>query len=649
MSPVSFASLPVEVLINIFSHLDESDFQSLQQTCKFFDRIVHDGELWKNLFLQRNGTLWFPSFSRSSLYSIEYIKRNTALNQWRHNRATKTKYSITHDVTQQPQDISSVVFDFPRCACYNEGMVTFLQLQTKRRKDRVAYIPCTTPHGTSARHFNVNAVVFGRYDGRVFGKLLTNKSYLSPVTEFDDRHHSAITAIVTTAYEDSQDDVCISGDESGEVIWWRNTQKRSQLKISSHPIASLHVHKDVTIAIDLETIYLIKSEVEIHSISLRNKIRTDFAACKATKVDFGGKSIIVATLFQVFVISIDIGKDFGSTKVFNFAHPIQQLSLDEATAKRERDPTLAGRDGCYVAVLTEDSTVSTINVRIPGSELKCQSKLSFHEDWVTCQVNNLVLVCAFSGMIGVYDVLTGNEIRVIQNSETYPEFLNISHGQILVGKGSTLFYYQYVAFDDHTKKKKGGNRARSNKWNEHLQQQLKMYDDEEQKRITDHKYMTKLKKKFVGDVDDEEIQLQIALMESKDSTLQPAEPQLSPAALDNEYVTSRSLESNNALSLFDNDDEVDAEFLQALQESESQQKKLDKLRESAPKAPIGELDYIREEPVNVSDTESVDEETRRQIELIDQLHAEKSNIQGGQEHDEELALAIALSLSSMND
>lgn len=642
MSRPSLSSLPVEVLVNIFSHLDDSDFRSLEQTCKLFDRIVHDEELWKNLFLQRHNTLWFPSFSRSNLYSMEYIKRNMALNEWRHNRATKTKYTITHDVSQQPQDISRVVFDFPRCACYNEGMVTFLQLQKKRKKDRVAYIQCTTPHGTSARHFNINAVVFGRYDGRVFGKLLTNKSYLSPVTEFDDRHYSAVTAIVTTAYQDSPDDVCVSGDESGEVIWWRNTQKEKKMKISSHPIADLHVHKNTTIAIDLETIYVIKSMEEVHSIDLIAKIGTDFSNCKVTKVDFGGRNIVVATLFEIYVISIDIGKDFGRTRPMFFLSAIQEVSIDEATAKKERDLSLAGGDGCYIAVLTEDKNVSTINIRMPGVDLECQSTVSLHESWVTCQINNLVVVCAFSGMIGVYDVMTGNEIRVIRNSEHYPEFLNISHGQILVGKESTLYYYQYVSIGDHSKKKRGGNRVRSNKWNENLQQQLKMYDDEEQKRITDRNYMDKLKKKFVGDIDDEEVQFQIALMESKGSSSQLS-------SLNPEDHLLGSQESNSTTNQFIDDDEIDVDFLKALQDSETQERRAEKRRERTQKTPIGTLDHVYERE-SVSDTESLDEETRRQIELIDELHASTaSNIQGSEENDEELALAIALSLSNMNN
>ncbi|BAP73523.1 ubiquitin ligase complex F-box protein UFO1 [Kluyveromyces marxianus] len=640
MSELSLQALPVEVLVNVFSHLEESDFRALEQTCKLFEKIVHDEELWKTLFLQKNSTLWFPSFSRANLYSIEYVERNTGLNQWRHNRATKTKYSITHDVTQQSHDISSIVFDFPRCACYNEGMVTFLQLHTKRRKDRVAYIQCTTPHGTSARHFNINAVVFGRYDGRVFGKLLTNKSYLSPVTEFDGRHFAAVTAIITTAYQDSSDDICVSGDESGEVIWWRNTHKERQLKISTHPIADLHVHKGITVAIDLETIFVIDSNSEVHSINLQKKTNVDFSACKFIKVDFGGKNIIFATLFQVYVISIDIRKDFGTTKVMNFDHPIQELSIDESTAKRERNPHLPGGDGCYISVLTEDRTVYTINVRVPGSELKYQTKLAFNENWITCQINNLVLVCAFSGMIGIYDAITGNEIRVVQNTEPYPEFLNISHGQILMGKGTTLFYYQYVSEQDNSRKKKGGNRARSNKWNENLQQQLNIYDDEEQRRIEEHNRMAKLQKKFVGDIDDEELQLKIALLESES---------LSNSTQQNQPHLSAGGDMNNVdgvvSELFANDEDIDEDFLRALQESTEEEYR-DKLRKKRNHQPIGELQHTH--AVNyMSDTESLDEETKRQIAMIDaaQEHGEQTN----PENDDDLALAIALSLSQMND
>lgn len=640
MVALSLQNLPVEVLVNIFSHLDEADFKSLEQTNSLFNRIVHDEELWKTLFLQRNNTLWFPSFSRSPLYSVEYVERNKGLNQWRHNRATKTKYNITHDPTQPSADISNVVFDFPRCACYNDGMVTFLQLHSKRRKDRVAYIPCTTPHGTSTRHFNINAVVFGRYDGRVFGKLLTNKSYLSPVTEFDSKHNNAVTAIITTAYEESSDDWCVSGDESGLVVWWCNTKKQAQLQISHHPIAQFFVHKTITIAIDLESVIVIESMKKTHSIDLQKTIGDDFSKVKFSKMDFGGRNVILATLFHVYVISVDITRDFGSAKVIQFNNIIQELSLDEMTAKKNRNANLPGGDSCFVSVLTEDSTVYTINVRSPRSELKAQTKLSFHDNPITCQINNLVLVCAFSGMIGIYDVITGGEIRVIQNSEIFPEFLYISHGQLLVGKGNTLYYYQYIAEAEYLKKKKNSSRNRSNKWNENLKAQLTIYDSEEELRKNQQKQDELLKKKFVGDIDDDDIQLQIALMESTESS---KDAKMLDHYSKQTYQGDVSPDEKSSIGFIPEDD-IDEQFLQAIRESKLEEQAILKRKKTAKSTQLGQLDHIHG-PEHISDAESLDEETKKQIEIMEQY---SSDIKVKQDEDEDMALAIALSLSQMD-
>lgn len=649
MAVLGLLELPVEVLVNIFSHLDEADFKSLEQTCTLFQQIVLDEELWKTLFLQRNNTLSFPSFSRSHLYSVEYVERNKGLNQWRHNRATKTKYTISHDPTQQHRDISKVVFDFPRCACYNEGLITFLQLHTKRKKDRVAYIQCTTPHGSSTMHFNINAVVFGRYDGRVFGKLLTNKSYLSPVTEFDEKHECTVTAISTVAYEDSSDDWCISGDESGTIIWWCNTKKKSTLKISSHSIAQFHVHRSITIAMDLESIYVIKNMNEVHSINLLDKIGKDFSEVRINKVDFGGKNIILATYFELYVISFDIGKDFGNFKVMRFDTVIQEVSLDEKTAKKSRDLDLPGDDGCFVSVLTEEMTVYVINIRSNKSELRYQTKLSFHESWMTCQVTNLVLVCAFSGMIGIYDAITGNEIRVIQNTETFPEFLNVSHGQILIGKGNVLNYYQYVSEDEYQKKKKGSMKSRSNKWNENLELQLAMYDEEKQSKKENENNFLKWKRKFVGDIDDEQLQLEIALLESQN--YQNREQHIDSDT--DEFISvanasTVSLDGSSKAHALQTDSDLDEDFMRALRESQSEdQTRRTRISMTRP-GPLGELDYVRtSDPL--SDAESLDEDTKRQIEIMESINPQ-ANSSGDHNatEDEDLALAIALSLSQVN-
>ena len=62
--------LPPEILINIFSHLDEKDLFTLQEISTHFQQLIQDEELWKNLFKSRIYTTHFPTFSQSTKFSV---------------------------------------------------------------------------------------------------------------------------------------------------------------------------------------------------------------------------------------------------------------------------------------------------------------------------------------------------------------------------------------------------------------------------------------------------------------------------------------------------------------------------------------------------------------------------------------------------
>lgn len=658
----SLQTLPTEVLINIFSHLDEKDFYSLQETCKHFEHIINDEELWKNLFVSRIHTNLFPSFSRSNKYSIEYVERNKGLNQWRHNRAIKTKYTIT---TQNMENqLEKVVFDYPRCACYNEGVITLVQLHSRRRKDRLTYIPCTTPQGCSTMHFNINAAVFGRYDGRVFGKLLTNKSYLYPVTEFDSMHRGCVTAITTAALEDSSKDWCVSGCETGQVIWWCETKRKQLIQLSNSPILHLSLYKDLTVAMDASKIYLVEKMKQVFTLDIPQEFKQYPNQIQFFKVDFGAKLLVLGDVSQIQVISINIHKDFGHTRSIDFPEMIQEVFIDETTTRREQDSSIAGDDGCYLGVLTRDNSVMTINIRTPGSELHLQTKLTFQDQVFTCQVNNLVLVCAFSGTLGVFDASNGTELRVVQKMEKYPQFLNISNGHMILGSGNVLHYLQYASDDTASKKSGGTQRNRSNKWNETLNSQLYMYDEDEKLRREKEEQSEKLRKKFVGDLDDEEIQLQIALMESEAAANAMSSASVaSPSTIDDELLlaieeSKRANAQTADFSSTTNISDEGLEFLTAVEQSveeKLQRKETSKKVSSKRSVPLGELQHVREplyHQEEASDSE-LDEETKLQIQMMElqeqrRFENGQSVASNSQEHDEELELAIALSLSEIN-
>ncbi|SCU87347.1 LADA_0E03466g1_1 [Lachancea dasiensis] len=597
-SGTSLSRLPSEILINILSFLDEKDLYAVQATCRHFLEIVNDEELWKNLFVARIHTRLFPSFSRSPKFSVEYVERNRGLSEWKHNRAVKTKYTVA--TQNQYNQLEKMVFEYPRCACYSDGVIVIVQLQSKRRKDRLTYMPCTTPNGCSTMHFNINAAVFGRFDGRVFGKLLTNKSHLCPVTEFNAIHRSSVTSITTAALEDSSVDWCVSGCELGEVKWWCEAKLQKSLQITDKPILRLALNRDLTIVVDSHEIYVVEKMECVHKLTVPARLGDSLFQIQHFQVDFGGRVLIIGDMSELFVISINPDQDFGFTRSMSFPQQIQNIFLDDVTSKRSQHSDVAGGDGCYLGILTGDNSIFVINVRAPGPTLRIQTKLDFEDRVHAAQINNIVLVCAFSGCLGIFNAADGNELRMVRKTEKVPQYLGVSHGRMIVGSGNVLHYLQYT--DDEPKQKRSGSSQnnRSNKWNEVLSTQLDLYNEDEKHRKEESEKRERLRRTFVGDLDDEEVQLEIALLESQSTPneilhlhdqgrVQGSQHQVTG----DDDELERAIEASRLefeRSLIPQDLDEDAALLMAIQQSEEEESLRRHVRRSERRMrPLGEV------------------------------------------------------------
>ncbi|KAH3903649.1 SCF ubiquitin ligase complex subunit UFO1 SCDLUD_001295 [Saccharomycodes ludwigii] len=674
MAAKKLEDLPIELLLSIFSHLDHIILQDLQQTCKVFQRIIqHDDEIWKQMFISRINSYQFPNVSGKKTYKEEYFTRLRLLDDWKHNRGIKTKYTINTllpQVQHNAHQLEHIVFDYPKCACYNEGVITLIQLNNmnRRKKNRLTYIPCTTPQGCSTINFNINAAVFGRYDGRIFGKLLTNKSYLSPVVEFDASHSSCVTAICTSSYQaadESNIDVwSCSGCANGEIIWWLNSNMRQSLKISTSPVRYLYMYnKNKTIAVDDSYIYVINEMTQVHILkSPMQAVNIQFI-----KWDQGGELLIIADVHDFYLISLNLKDAFGSTRIFKVDNGsiIQDVFIDETTSMRKahQDINLAGEDGCYAGILTDTNIVYLINIRSLDTDngetskggylsIKPHLKLSFQEKIYTCQVNNLVLLIAFCGSISVYDANSGEEIRSIHKMEKYPQFLKLSHGRILVGSENVLHYLQYVDNGKLNKNhKKPFNSTRSSKWNEMISGQLEIYNDEVREEDKDAKVLDKLYKKFNGSVNDnEDIQLQIAMLESKTTTLGEEEKRRKEE--EEEEMLRLAIEA----SMLDNTNGDFSDMClepllveQTLDSSNNNNNNNNNNNRSARerrRRPLGELEHVI---TRREDTDELDEETRLQLQTMERNTQANPNINTEIDNDLELALALSLSLSEIEN
>ena len=692
----SLETLPTEILFNILAYLDEPDLCNLQQISPFLNLIITNDELWKYLFRARLNTNKFPSVSKSNDFHTEYITRRDNLLRWRHNRVIRTKYAVTPfrtnlaAITAAAQNnlnsIENLVFAYPRCACYHDGTITLIHLQNKRSRQRLTYIPCTTPQGCSTLDFSINAAVFGRFDGRVFGKLLSNKSYLTPATEFNSSHSTCVTAIASLANDTSHanEHRCVSGSENGELIWWEDTKKITSLKPTNSVIWKIYYWKDLTLALDHNKLYVIVDHTTVHSLALPlSVIRPGMTRINPNlqpqeilqfiNVDFGSKTLIMASNSTLFTLCFDPENSFGSLQsikikdIFpNVTTTITNVYLDETTALKEQDFSLAGNDGCYVAVQTSDNDIAVINIRNIANAIKIQTTLSFDEQIHAIKVTNLLLVVAIANQVHIMDSSTGSPIKIIQKTDKYPQFLDISENKILVGSGNLLHLLEFVS--NKNKRLDGdendvgststskSHKNRSTKWIETLNSQIDNFDEDENYRRTQRLEHDRLLDTYGGDitptsryndqlltvvnddVNDDDIQLRIALLESQ---------------------------SSNAADTSRTGDEEDEELRRAIEESQRLQEEI-----------VINTHHDEDEPTADSyedEGADDDEEFRRALELSrteqEQSHRTRNRTvhllagDSAQEvtaantatsrttalsEDEELQLALALSLSEVN-
>ncbi|CCK72098.1 SCF ubiquitin ligase complex subunit UFO1 KNAG_0J00150 [Huiozyma naganishii CBS 8797] len=614
--PLLLQDLPAEVLIAIFGHLDEADLATLQTLSRRFRALIRDEELWKTLFRARLHTIHFPSFSLSHKFSTEFVHRRQGIHLWKHNRAVKTKYVIqpTRGIQLDPPSIERVVFDYPRCACYNDGIITLVQLHARRQRQRLTYIPCTTPQGCSTMDFNINAAVFGRFDGRVYGKSLTNKSYLTPVAEFNAGHATSVTAIAMAAGGED----CVSASENGEIIWWNDTKLVKRLQISQTAIFKVAMNREITVAVDAKTVHVLHEMDDVHSFPLPYG-----AAVQFLKMDFGARVMVLATTTSISIVSFNKNNDFRNVKTMDLAEQnltISDIFIDNQTTLRDQDTQLAGGDGCYIAVLFTDNQVGIINIRQPGSQLKFDTLLQFEGKVFTCAITNLVLVCALDGILHIIDPSNGELIKTVQKTEKMPQFLKLSQGRMIVGSGNTIHYLQYVNDDSLPAKKHSHGKSRSNKWNETLHSELEMFEEHEKLSEQRARENSRLQDLYGGDFDEndeEDIQLKIALLESQQAVLESR-------------MNNQEGHSETAMN-------SDDELQRAIRESE--------LLHNNAGQPVA-LDED-EELARILEQSRLDS-TENDGWAREQVRGNLATEQHLQQHDEELELAIALSLSEAN-
>ncbi|CCH45386.1 putative WD repeat-containing protein [Wickerhamomyces ciferrii] len=428
---VSFLKLPVEVIIQVLSYLEVSDLNNIAETCQALNQIINDEELWKNLFIKRFHTNHFSSVSNSFKFSLELFERSEILHRWKKSTGIHKTFLIN------TTSLEEVTLSYPKIISLSDQGDINISSIDKGKTDIT--MPLTTPSRCTSYSFNSYAAVFGRIDGKIYGKLLATRSYLSSPKEFSRSHGCMVTAI------DHDDMQCYSGDEQGNVFIWdmKNGEFTNSFKVSNEPIVKLKGRGNTTVAIDSTKIYILEHPDKIRSIE-HNKGSEFF------QVDLGAKAVLVGNLHNLYIYSFH-DSSFGRSQKISIFNDIEEdeiykISL-ESKRHSNRDVKIAGHDGCNLGILTKKGIVSTYNIRdtrLRSDDYNLQKQCEFTPiidnlkipDGIPpiCSISinsSVVLLGSYNGFAAVYDVLTGEFIKLV-SSRIPKRYLNLTQAPYLI-------------------------------------------------------------------------------------------------------------------------------------------------------------------------------------------------------------------------
>lgn len=527
---VSLLDLPVELIIQILSYLEVSDIYNIYDTCELLKNIINDDELWKNIFLTKFKTIKFSSVTKSYKYSIELIRRQQILTKWK--KATGTHKNLIIDVP----NVEKLVFNYPKVISFSDqGEINILSID--KGKSEVT-IPITTPNGCTCYHFNSFGSVFGRFDGKIFTKLLNNRSsYISSITQFSDSHGCSVTSI----YNDELN--CFSGDEHGFIFKWdlKNRNLIKKFKISDQSILKIKGSNNLIISMDFNKIHIVENN-SIKSIEL-----VDFENIQFFNVDFASKLIILTNMNNLRIYSFG-ENSFGKFNEFNLSNNDQfyKISLE---IKKNLDLRIAGNDGCNLGLLTINGLVISINIRnLILKNNKIQPQLLFNPIFDNLNIpvgippissidvnSSVILLGSYNGFAATYDILTGDFIKLVstripkryllltENSFLIPVksvklgLNNESNGLLLINNIIQYFQFGNLANEQGAQKKvKKSINVNFNDRKNLIQNKIKNeIDDLDFNEFEDYKN-EKLLNKYNGDelTDQEQIELAMVLNNS---------------------------------------------------------------------------------------------------------------------------------------
>lgn len=436
---VTLSTLPVEIQLLILKNLSIPDLHTLSQTCRSLYRLINNDELWKRLFDERYKTTNFSSLSNSHKFAVELIKRDETHRQWKRGNL------VDRNTPLRVNGIHDILLSYPRLTTLtDQGELKVISLDGKN-KSKIEYeMPVMTMNGCTSFVMSPKWVLFGRFDGRIFCKALgpSKTAFVTSMVKFPRDHESAVMCLDC----DELNGVVYSGDEQGNVWLWDIKTKTvlKEIKVGESGLKVVKGYGKTIFAVDMnKNAYLIdamESEVKISKLEL---IDTDY---ETYDFDFQSSTLITTDVNSLNLFKLS-PQEFGKHYQYSVysEDSIHSIAIERTTPTRQQDRKLAGQDGRHLAVMLKSGIVLTFNLRNPQTQNSQLEPLAFfYPEFDSLKIpdgippisaidvnSTVVLATSFNGYAAIYDVLTGEFIRVV-SSRIPKKYLPLTEAPFIV-------------------------------------------------------------------------------------------------------------------------------------------------------------------------------------------------------------------------
>ncbi|ODQ68267.1 hypothetical protein NADFUDRAFT_81285 [Nadsonia fulvescens var. elongata DSM 6958] len=471
-------NLPTEIMIGIFSFLDTNSLDNCSLVCQNWYHLLNDDTAWRLSFSNHFGTEHFNRVSSSLKWRTELIKRQQYLRKWRRKNVLNVSFNgnisfISHvytDFDAKRIIAFSDVSGLGVVADPSKGRLASpkIYIDSNLRSTSEVVVSSGSRFG----------LICGLESGRVCVTLFSRQTRNRDRIMMTDYHRAVVTAVWINQFESSKQaqqasvnggsdssrkHVALSADANGSLYSWSLNKGLIECSYEICPgISITHIQSDskdsIVVRNALGQVFY-KSRDKEAFIKVGEEVENDYEHSILTKaefeVDFASGFVLSSDGFKVVRYSIP-GNDDNSISSLSqrkfsdpnyhdgFYSPVVELvtSLDETgldadcvdtiialsidkTISSGGEERVPGDYGRFAAAATRDGYIYIWDITSKPKDGKIKPTRVLSSPFyvnetvpsiTSIALNSLVLLAgSYNGMTVAYDLLTGNQIRVISS------------------------------------------------------------------------------------------------------------------------------------------------------------------------------------------------------------------------------------------